>query len=60
VNDYLKLVKECKFASGSVSYSRYYDKYYTTPAKLPFNKVLENKKEISGIQQLIPFYVNKF
>jgi len=60
LNDYLKLVKECKFASGSVSYSSYYDKYYTTPAKLPFNKVLENKKEISGIQQLIPFYVNKF
>lgn len=58
--DFLPIVKNCKYASGSVSYSSYYGKYYTTEAKLPFTTVIANKKEMNGIQQLIPFYIDRF
>lgn len=58
--DYKTLIKSCSFAGGSVSYDAYYNKYYTTPASMPFMTVIDNDAEMKGIQQLIPQYINKF
>jgi len=57
---YDKLIKNSYFAGGSVSYSDYYNKYYTTAAALPFMTVIDNAVEMSGIQQLIPLYIDKY
>ena len=59
-NDYATLVKGCFYGSGSVAYSSYYSKYYTTPAALPFTTVIDSSAEMKGIQQLIPGYINYF
>ena len=59
-NQYLTLVRNSKYAGGSVSYDAYYGKYYTTGAALPFMNVLENSTEMKGIQELLPKYINKY
>lgn len=58
--DYANLIKGCYFAAGSVSYSSYYNKYYTTAATPTFMDVIDNPAEMKGIQQLIPQYINKY
>lgn len=60
--EYSSLVKGTMYgASAAVSYSAYYDKYYSgNPAAVPFMTVIDNEKEMSGIHQLIPLYIDKY
>lgn len=58
--DYMSFVRDCCYAGGKVSFDEYYSKYYTTPASLPFTAVLGNPTEIKGVQELIPYYINKY
>lgn len=58
---YSDMVKNSTYgAGGSVSYDKYYSKYYTTPAEHPFMDVIDNAAEIKGIQMLIPSYIDRF
>jgi len=57
--DYLTLVKNCKYAGGGVSYEDYYGKYYTH-GDSSFREILNNRQEMAGIQKLIPQYINKY
>ena len=57
---YMSLVKNCKYAGGSVTYDAYYGKYYSTSAPLPFMNVIENLAEMKGLQELYPQYINKY
>lgn len=59
--NYSSLIKGSYYGGGgSVSYSNYYNKYYTTAAAHPFMDVIDNKAEMRGIQELIPSYINKY